>query len=297
MMVSVRKTFKASLTVEAALVLPIFVYAIVLLTGIYKLVRCQEFIQEGITQSVRAAAGYGRVVTDLEEFIEYDEFRYADILNTLGVSALINEVTGSTYFNLTTDNYLETDKLKKYGVKDGYKGLSFEGSSLKDEDGYTSLCCSYVIALQVPIFGSIDVDMEQKAKMLSFCGYKVESRFEEVEAADEEAEEEKTEDVVYVTETGKVYHESRNCRHLKVNIKSTTFDKVDSLRNEHGAKYYYCGSCCNDTLPAPEDTVYVTTDGRNYHININCGGLKRTIKAINRSEVGSRSQCKTCKIN
>ncbi len=69
------------------------------------------------------------------------------------------------------------------------------------------------------------------------------------------------------------------------------------INEAHGAKYYYCGSCCNDTLPAPEDTVYVTTDGRNYHININCGGLKRTIKAINRSEVGSRSQCKTCKIN
>lgn len=288
---------RASLTVEAALVLPIFIYTIVMLLGIYKVIRCQEAVQEGITQSARATAGYGMLFSDFQEFIDMDETRYENIVNALGIKDIVRNIADSSYFSLTTRSYIDDKKLMAYGVRDGYGGLDFNGSRILDEEGYTDLICNYDLVLHTPIFIDITIHMKQRVKLLSFCGMFAESRFEEEIDEKRKDEEETEEDEVYITETGKTYHEIKTCRHLKINITSVRYKKVGELRNENGAKYYSCDRCSKGSEPGSETMVYITTDGKNYHIESNCPGLKRTIITVKRSEVGNRKACKSCSGN
>ena len=102
----------------------------------------------------------------------------------------------------------------------------------------------------------------------------------------EKAEEE---ELVYITENGKVYHTMLSCTHLSLSIRDVPLERVGTLRNSSGAIYYPCERCGGNAA-----TVYLTTYGDRYHSEKTCPGLKRTIESIPISEAGDRTLCKTC---
>lgn len=99
------------------------------------------------------------------------------------------------------------------------------------------------------------------------------------------------EEYVYITETGTVYHRSRDCSHLKISIKVVDANELGSERNSDGAKYYSCERCRGSSNSG---LVFITGEGNKYHSNASCSGLKRTIKVVKLSEVGGRGPCSGC---
>lgn len=51
---------------------------------------------------------------------------------------------------------------------------------------------------------------------------------------------------------------------------------MEIIRNEGGHKYYRCNSCCKKG--EIYEKVYITTWGEGYHSQLDCSGLKRTIR-------------------
>nr|MCR5250336.1 hypothetical protein [Lachnospiraceae bacterium] len=95
--------------------------------------------------------------------------------------------------------------------------------------------------------------------------------------------------IVYITDTGTVYHLSRSCTHLDLSIQAVDRERVGERRNAGGGKYKACGICGGGS-----GTVYITNEGDRYHSSLTCSGLKRTIHEVPLSKVGGRPPCSRC---
>ncbi len=110
------------------------------------------------------------------------------------------------------------------------------------------------------------------------------------EAAPED--EEPAEEMVYVTDTGSVYHKSTACSYLNLSVNSVSGSAVSGLRNEEGERYSACEICSAGQPPA--GVVYVTGNGNRYHNLESCSGLKRTVRLVKRSSVENLAACSRC---
>lgn len=91
------------------------------------------------------------------------------------------------------------------------------------------------------------------------------------------------EEMVYVTETGSVYHKKAGCRYLNLSLDQVSGSSISSRRNQYGEKYAPCESCSRNQPPA--GSVYITGTGNRYHNQATCSGLKRTVKLVKQSQV------------
>lgn len=96
---------------------------------------------------------------------------------------------------------------------------------------------------------------------------------------------------VYVTETGTVYHENPDCTHLRLSIREAEKSELKYLRNNSGGKYHDCERCGG---AAAGDLVYVTSEGDRCHNSLSCSGLKRTVRQVARDELGGMRACSKC---
>ncbi len=103
------------------------------------------------------------------------------------------------------------------------------------------------------------------------------------------------EEMVYVSESGSVYHTNPQCSYVELSISQAAGADVESLRNQYGAKYAPCESCSKGMPPA--EIVYITGQGTRYHNLISCSRLKRTVWLIPLSETRGRPLCSRCRKN
>ncbi len=99
-------------------------------------------------------------------------------------------------------------------------------------------------------------------------------------------------DYVYITENGDVYHLWEDCTYLKLSIKEAILANIKNLSNISGGKYTPCEICGRKQTTG---TVYITDTGDRYHTNLNCSALKRTVIKIPLSEAEGRSLCQRCR--
>lgn len=104
--------------------------------------------------------------------------------------------------------------------------------------------------------------------------------------------EEHVEKMVYVTESGNVYHRSLSCSYLNLSVTEIPGNAVKSRRNKYGEKYAACEICSRNEKPA--GMVYITEKGNRYHNLESCSGLKRTVRLIKESEASELGVCSRC---
>ena len=95
---------------------------------------------------------------------------------------------------------------------------------------------------------------------------------------------------VFITEYASVYHTDINCTHIKLKIEHVARGEAAVRRNRYGEKYHACELCGK----AAGDDVYITTDGNRYHSSLSCAGLKRSVKAVELHEAGELRPCSKC---
>ncbi|MCH5266067.1 MAG: pilus assembly protein [Lachnospiraceae bacterium] len=238
----------ASLTVEAALVLPVFLFAMILLSHLGLLIKCQDEMQWAMTRVAReASAEYGASESKMLESSAYYRTKLSTYMGDAGLPISLSE-----------------SKL----LKDGEE---------------IDLIVRYQVTLPFRL-GSIGrCQFRQRVHTRAFIG--VESRGGETDSKDI---------IVYVTETGRVYHKTRECTYLKLSISQMKYMDIAVLRNESGGKYKPCERCCEGKALTSESPVWITNYGDRYHDTRSCSGIKRSIREIKLSEAGSRTPCSKC---
>ena len=276
-----RRIFKkragAFFTVEATIVLPIFVFVMCAFFWFFVVFRVQTELQSALSV----------VSKDLSEYA----FLYEEVRN------FNNE--GSEYIRLQdsgierwlvggiTETYVESEIKKIVGedsgvwnfIEDGKEGIELISFlRLPDEDGMIDLILVY--DMRNPFLPKLigDTEYVQRSRVRAWTGFSYRA----------EGEEEDKVDVVYVTEYGEVYHTTRSCTHLDLSINCITYVATHVI---YGDKIYTeCEICDSED----KSKIYVTDTGTKYHWTTSCRSLKRTIYEIPKEEATEYAPCSRC---
>lgn len=238
------------MTVEAALVLPVFLFAMLLIAYLGMLVQCQDEVQWALTRVAReASAEYGATQN----------------------RALANRAYYQTKLNLY---------MKESGV-----GISLLDSSILQNNDEIDLIAVYQVKLPFRLLRTSACRFRQRVHTRAFTGVRCRE--------DKDAQ---SSVIVYVTETGKVYHRRRDCTYLRLSISQVRYEDIGDLRNEGGGRYKACERCVGKKKLIGHHPVWVTNYGDRYHASRSCSGIKRSIKEIELSKAGKRTPCSKCGI-
>lgn len=258
-----RRTFffaslKGSLTVEAAVALPLFFFTMV------------TVIQ--LCNVMDTAARLGSALCETSEEIAISAYatEYGE-----GDSVLPGAVSVI---------YGRNAVLRRAGDTGGVKNINFLLSSFLEESEMVHLVMTYQMKLPaagIPIPG---IYFLQRGSVRGWTGRSGSSGEEGTDENDASGQ------AVYVTEHGTVYHKDLECSHIRLSIHQVFRDSLKQLRNSSGGKYHACERCGKQGGAE----VFITEDGDRYHSSLGCSGLKRTIREISLKEAGGLRPCSKC---
>ena len=262
MIIMMKKTFgrsaKASLTIEAAIALPLFMFFIMAMSYFLIIISLQTDIRLCMDEAARSLGkqAYMAQETDAGASVSYFTIRNAVITDDL------------------------KERLDNSRIVGGSDGLNMTYSGYDEESGILDIVVCY--SYEIPFFSDIVGNLRfiQRVRCRAWLGGDLSGSG----ADDLEGQ------IVYITPSGTVYHLTMSCPYLDLSISSIAYEDVSSARNKNGQQYTKCSSCFN----AASDTVYITDYGTKYHSSLSCSALKRTVIAIDMSEAGDRSACSKC---
>lgn len=256
-----------SLTIEAALVLPVFLFAVMAILSFTEILRLQMRIDSAMQQCAKELAVYGYAKDPLlGETIEDLSFPIESLFSETYVKNRIISDVG--------DEYLDRSPAESANA------LHLIGSRIMEKDRI-ELRCTYYVTPFFSLSPETGFLTGTTAVARAFTGY------DNLAAADQGEKEE----YVYVTTNGTVYHKDRGCNYLDLSIEKIFIDDLSGARNADGSIYKACSICGSINSGS---VVFVTKYGDRYHSDILCSGLRRTIEAIPISQVGARTPCKKC---
>ena len=259
---------RGSMTLEAAFVLPLFLFAVINILFAVNIIGTQSRLSAALHQTGNKMAFAGYV--------------YERTIGSAVPDSLAGVVMSNMYARGQVLEYVGRDYLDQSCVVGGSGGLSFAGSSVMGDGDLIDLQVSYKVKPFSGIMGFSGFTMSQRYYGKAWTGYDVAQYVSDTGEEDP---------MVYITETGTVYHTDRNCTYLNPSVESIPALTVDSKRNRSGGKYYPCEICGAGTGMGQ---VYITQQGSSYHSRLNCSGLKRTIYMVPLSQVGGRGRCSKC---
>jgi hypothetical protein len=295
------KTKSALITIEAALVLPIFMLVLTFFLYFYQVMNIQEALHMSGTKVAKDISSYGPLFNLLmtyegdetskvvEETVTDQDSYLSQAFEEVDISSMLGMLIDDLYLQQRLYAELGNNNMISRCVVGGFEGISFLGSSVFDEEECITIIMSY--QLKLPLFETIlpSLPVVQTVRMRSFNGYAVASKVVYDDGNQEETEEE----MVYITENASVYHTNELCTHLRLSTQSISSSLLATIRNKYGGKYRQCETCFHQGDSTPS-TVYITDQGDCYHKNTACSALKRTVSKVPLSKVSHLSECKRC---
>ena len=241
-------TSKASVTIEAAISITIFLFVVIALSSFLAMVYGQLSIEEKINNiSMETAKAKYFVNYDKEEGEKYKSM------------AEVGYISARVFSDIENNGKL-------------INTLNPVQSSM--DRGMIDVVLSYNV--KIP-FTSYHWNVTQRAKTKDWTGTDL------VEPGE----------IVYITKHGTVYHRSKECKHLIININEVTLAQANMSRNSSGHKYKRCSYCVQGKI-SELSSVFITPDGDRYHNRLDCLGLTRSVIEVDIKDAGDKKPCSSC---
>lgn len=256
---------KAGMTVEASILLPIFLFAMLSLSSAIEMIRLHSNLQTALWNTGRKLQLYGSFLSDPEDGAVIEEAK------DLSVSYLYVKRDICSFLG---EEYLENSPLT-YGIK----GLQFAESEIFTDDDHMELNLTYKVSSGSVLIQTPSFWMANRYYGHMWNGYDLQTGKDSIIS------------YVYVTEYGEVYHKDRNCTHIALTIREVPSSQVFFERNQYGGIYSECEKCRKNAHPG---NLYIAAEGDRYHYDRDCPGLKRSIYVIPESEASKYRPCSRC---
>ncbi len=251
-----------SFTIEAAILIPLFVMISVGVFLFSRIMILEWGISCSLDKSVRVLAMSADIVDSVSEKLLEDEEKG----DNLELAAVILYAKEQMIENEVSFGYIEL----------GEMGIDYTDSEVTSQE--INIVVHYRVKMPFPAFTFGGWEITQSARAHRWVGY-------------DPTEDENGIRYVYVTEYGEAYHLDRNCAYLNPSIRTISRGELSTERSSDGGKYNKCPICGDHD----ETTLYVTDWGGCYHSRLSCSGLKRSVKIIPYDEaVESYHECSKC---
>lgn len=260
----------AGMTVEASIVLPLFLFFFLNLGCAIEMIRLHGNLQLALWQVGNRLSVYGYAVDSGEE-------PQSGELSQAGGADADNEWWKDLAGIAFSSTFVKDQVIRSAGA--GY----LEQSPLTDGAGSLQLWESEIFGSEDEISIVVTYSVSPWSRLVGFGGFRMSNRYyshiwngyqfsdSDTESGSEDSQ------TVYVTETGRVYHLTQDCTHLRLSARPVPAGSIEGERNGNGGKYYPCERCAGGNAPG---VYYITTDGNRYHFDRGCSGLKRTVNSM-----------------
>lgn len=270
---------KASLTVEASIVLPLFIFMMLILLFPLKLMEEERRLQNTAENIGRQLAAAEYIKTAGDELIK-DKGSIGEKL-----SGTVNVVEKGAVIGIILAEANNADTI-------AFPVIGSETAVFSDADGDDPAMFRVDLDYRLKLpFSTYTIPALHKSMTVSRRawigaeGGRGRSRYggDDFEADDEDR-------MVYLGKTSSVYHDDPNCHYLSNVMKAADASDMDSMRNESGGKYHACPSC----NPGKTGTVYYFASGTAYHSSEHCKAITSYSRAVRLREVKNMRACSYC---
>lgn len=269
--------YRGSVTIETLISLLMFMIIVLFIGSFMMIINTQVAMQIHINNIAKDTAKNMFYVEMTDEISEYNK-------TLKSIKEQVEDKLKGQYMDIT-ESVFDKGYLMAQLVKDIQTKSSTNSQFLYDinwinitdssiENGKVDLVVKYKI--KIPLINKY-LSISQRALVKDWTGTDITT----------------TSEKVYITENGVVYHKSKNCSHLIVNISKTTVGQAENKNNTHRRKYSGCQYCVKKKLLSDEG-VFITEDGNKYHTSLQCSGLTRRIVEKDISQVEGIRPCSEC---
>lgn len=280
--------FTASMTVEAALVLPLFLFCIFNIIFLLDAVRLQS----------RVAAALQQTGDQICEYAWYREYAVGGIGaesdsdagsgGSIGLPQAAGDILSLAFVSGTVRNHLGTEYMNNTCLRGGSSGISYLRSKILSGNDIVEIRADYRTRPFIPILNGPDLKICNTYYAHAWTGYEIGSGTGGTGEGTEEAQQNTP---VIVAENGVVYHTDPDCVYLNPHIREADASDLDHLRANDGSIYHPCEYC----HPSESGTVYITPYGNRYHSSRSCSRLTRTTHEETLEEAASHLRpCPKC---
>lgn len=188
---------KGSVTVEACLVVPLFLFFMLSVAGIYMILIAEAHIH----QSLAEAADYTAQYCYLESRISTEN----------GIDNLICHGILSKRFRTCLGKDFYVEKM----VVNGAGGILMTVETDKENPKIFLVELRYFVKIKIPVLGEFHAALSNRIKQKAFLGY---------------SREEQSDCYVYITPNQEVYHTRRSCTHLELQVKKLGIEKKGNYK-------------------------------------------------------------------
>ncbi len=265
----------ASLTLEAALSLSLFIFASVCMFLPMKILNTDRKVQAALEAVGEDFSRYAYLKDMVERGSDVDIPGAGDFAKSFCRYLTAGAAEG--YAQVMVMQHLDTKLVKNVRM---IRSLVLEDGEIFD------LIFDYEIQMPFPVLGMDRIERTARCRRRAWIGKpgKDFSNGGDGSSMDDE--------IVYVGKNSTRYHRSPNCHYLDNNLIQVLYEQVSGMRNDSGGKYYACRVC---GMGAEEGSiVYLMPSGTSYHTTKNCTAINAYVRAVRRSEVVHLGPCSYC---
>lgn len=262
---------KAGMTVEASIVLPLFLFFFMNIASFLEMIRLHGNLELALWNTGSQLAVYGYALDSGELPKEEQE------------DGWWRKLSGAAFSSVFVKSQLVSQLGKQYldesPLRSGTDSLMLWESDVFGTGDTIDLIVTYSVSPWNRLPDLFPFRLVNRCYVHIWNGYEIPGQ-------------EQTGEMVYIAETGQVYHPDRNCTHLRLSVREIRAGELGGARNDYGRKYTACEKCANGRMP---EMLYITGEGDRYHYRRDCPGLKRTVSAMLKADAEkSYRPCSRC---
>ncbi len=262
-----------SMTLEAALVLSLFIFCAVSLILPMKVMMTDRKIQAAL------------------EAVSEDFSRYAYLQNALERGSLLSVPGAGAAERQFCKNlgagaaviYAHSQVMKHVDTKN-VTGAGMMRTEMLQDGETIDLVLDYEIRMPFPVLGLSGIKRTARSRRRAWIG-RAGGDGADGQAGDEH------DGKVYVGRDSTRYHKDRNCHYLSNSLTAVSFEEVGDRRNQGGGRYHACSTCGPGQAGG---TVFIMPYGSSYHTERSCGSIIAYVQSVDLSQVEHLGPCSYC---